>query len=265
MLLGKSCQSPYHIKHGTLKLGTLHEYRTIENEELIDREEGMLRFHLNFHGQVRISAIWFNTLSNGNFTVGNGQSLKFPGRTLAAINHIQWRQISEDEIELTDSSTSISREAHNSFIFCVSKIRKTSDCHGIFKKCDDYWYIKEQHIKAFAEAACESLSQHIHTNHANGQYILPKETNLANLKVAVEIADINYVSREIHLYDNGFMALDLFASKIQRMAFTKPDSYANEREVRFNFKAIVDGKVIAPIVKSVILDATEMKKHVFWL
>ncbi len=265
MLLGKSCRSEFHIKKGTLKLGTLYEYRTIENEELIDRHEGMLEFHINFHGRVRLPTYWYNTFSGGGIGFGNGARMEFPGRTNGIYDTVKAKCISDSEIELYESRATIQREALNSFIFCMSKVRRTSECHGIFEGCDDYWYIRETQIRSFAILTARLLLEHIRKKHLEGVYILPKDTDVDRLEIAAEWAEVQYLSREIHVYKNEFMKLEEFSKKIQNMAFTKPDSYATEKEFRFNFVPVVDKKVIEPLVKSVILDSSELLSHVFWM
>lgn len=265
MLLGKSCKSEFHIKNGTLKLGTLYEYRTIENTELQDQHEGMLTFHLNFHGHVRISTYWYNTLCGGSMSFGNGDSLRFPGRTSAIFDRVDAKVISEREMVIYESRAEISREAFNSFIFCMSKIRKTNECHGMFKNCDDYWYIREGQIKKFALALGENLLTKIRHKHMEGLYILPPETDMSRLKIVAQWGEIQYLSREIHIHEKDFRTLKNFTDKILNMAFTKPDDYKKEKEYRFNFIAVVDDQVVEPIVKSVILDAATLSEQTFWI
>lgn len=258
MLLAKSCQRKYNIKNGTIKLGTLYEYRSIENEELIDKEEGMLTFHLNFRGRVEVPPDWFTTISGGSFTIGNGDTIRFPGRQSAHFERVQFEEIGSKKVVLRDSTAKFSHEALNSFIFCVSQVRKTRDCVGIFEGCDDYWYIPEARSHMFAARLGQILLNHIKQQHQSGSYILPEGTELDSLELKIEYRQVDYIGREIDLYNDCAIPLEDFKRKMLSMAFTKPESYASELEYRFNFIVISNGRIIEPIVKSVFLDSTPL-------
>lgn len=263
MLLAKSCQKKYNIKNGTIKLGTLYEYRSIENEELIDQYEGMLTFHLNFHGRVRIPTQWFNTINGNAINFGGPPAIIFPGRTQAHFEKIRVEQNFGDWMVLLESRAVISREALNGFIFCMSRVRRTGDCVGIFQGCDDYWYIPEARAQSFAERLAYLLRDHIIQQHANGVNILPPDTDMNDLKIAWNHREVDYVSREVHLYDEAFMPLEDFMGKMVNMAFTKPESYRQELEYRFSFVALSKNKIVEPVVKSVFLDSTSLNGLVF--
>ncbi|MDD1980016.1 hypothetical protein [Pseudomonas asiatica] len=258
MLLAKSCQKKYNIKNGTIKLGTLYEYRSIENDELIDKQEGMLTFNLNFRGNVEVPPEWFATISGGGMATGRIAPLRFPGRQSSHFIKVEFAEISEHRVVLRDSSAVFSHESLNSFIFCVSRVRRTTDCVGIFTGCDDYWYIPEARARAFADRLGKTLLNHIIEGHNSGNPIIPQDIDVNSLEIAIEHRQVDYISRDINLYDNGALTLESFTQKMRNMAFTKPESYKAELEYRFNFIIISNGRIIEPLVKSVYLNSKEL-------
>lgn len=263
MLLAKSCQKRFHIKNGTIKLGTLHGYRIIENEELIDKHEGMLTFYLNFRGRVRIQTQWFNTINGNGISFGGPPPILFPGRTRTHFEKLHVEQNFGPWMVLLESRGVVSREAPNGFIFCMSRVERKEDCVGIFKGCNDYWYITEEKVHDFARQLVYLLRCYLMEQHAKGDYILPPETDMSDPMVHCEYGEVNYISREIDLYGEDFMPLEEYMGKMRDMAFTKPESYSKEREYRFSFVVVVGGKLVEPVVSSVFLDSTSLMELVF--
>ncbi|MFU2326632.1 hypothetical protein [Pseudomonas sp. NFX98] len=265
MLLAKSCQQKFNINNGTIKLGTLYEYRSIENEELLDANEGMLTFRLLFDGVVEVPIQWFVTIGGGTIGLGDYRPTIFPGRHSAHIEKVNIERRTETTVVLRDSSAVYSRESLNSFIFCMSRVRKTGDCKGIFSGCDDYWYLRESQAQEFGVKLGGLLLQHIYSEHALGRFVLSENTDLEALEIRLEHRKVEYVAREVHLYDGSPLPLNEFMLKMANMAFTKPDSYRAELEYRFNFIAVCNGHIVEPLVKSVFLDSTPLLDLVFSL
>ncbi|WP_263224576.1 hypothetical protein [Pseudomonas alabamensis] len=258
MLLAKSCKSKYNIKNGSIKLGTLYEYRSIENDELVDKQEGMLTFNLNFRGKVEVPPKWFATISGGAIGFSGAEPIRFLGRQSAYFKHVHFESIGADKVILKDSSAVFSHESLNSFIFCVSRVRRTTDCIGIFKGCDDYWYLPEIRADRFARRLGQVLLNHIIEERKKGNHIIPAQVPSDKLKIMAEHRQVDYLSREIDLYKNSAIELEEFTKKMRSTAFTKPKSYKNELEYRFNFTIVSENCVVEPLVKSVFLDSSQL-------
>ncbi|MGE7094739.1 hypothetical protein ACQKIS_00945 [Pseudomonas fulva] len=263
MLLGKSCKKEHHIKNGTIKLGTLYEYRSIENDELIDKHEGMLSFFLKFHGRVSIPTQWFVTLNGGAIGINQVRPLRFPGKSSAHFLRVEVETTHDERIVLIDSSAVISRESPNSFIFCVSHVRKTTDCIGIFPSCNDYWFIREAQAEAFARELGTMLLQQIYAGHETGNHIIPADADISSVKIHFEYGNVHYMERVTHIQQHSDLTLEEFGNKINNMAFTKPKSYSRELEYRFQFTILSNNKIVEPIVKSVFLDAAPLLDMIF--
>ncbi|WP_313364487.1 hypothetical protein [Pseudomonas sp.] len=262
MLLAKSCKAEHHIKNGTIKVGTLYEYRNIENSELVDKQEGMLSFHLNFAGSVEVPILWFATINQGIFGFGDVEPVRFPGKQNAYFEHVAVQRRG-DKVILTDSTAVFSRESLNGFIFCVSRVRKTQDCVGIFQGCDAYWYITEARAQAFGVTLSKMLMNYVQKAHAEGEYILPQDTDMSTLKIHIEHRAVEYLGREVVFTNDGDLPLESFMTKMTNMAFTKPESYKKELEYRFCFTFVSGNRIIEPLVKSVYLDSTPLIELIF--
>ncbi|AHC85745.1 hypothetical protein X970_12075 [Pseudomonas monteilii SB3101] len=258
MLLVKSCERKHNIKNGTIKVGTLYEYREIEDDDLIDSGEGMLTFTLNFHGKITISKRWFDLFDSGFIQLDDEPVVQFPGRTKASFERLEIVNISSHGMDLLESSAILARESLNSFVFCMSRVKREVDAIEVFPKYDDCWAIQETKSKEFAAKLARMIGRYIVQQHSLGNYILPAETDCSKLGIQFIGRRVEYLSREIDLYDRGLVVLEDFESKLENMAFIKPESYSKECEYRFNFVAIVNGEIVEPIVKSVFLVSTPL-------
>ena len=263
MLLAKSCMKPFNIKHGTVKLGTLHEYRETEIKHIADSEEGYLRFHLKLDGTVQLTPIWFNTIAAGCMRIGHEEGVRFPGRTSAHFKKIDIIHNSENSITLKDSEAVIERQALNSFVFCMSQVRKTRHCIEIFPEYDDYWFITESSAQRFGLAIGKILREAIIAGRTSGNHLMPEQMPIDDFSINLEIGLVQYVPREIHVNNESKYKLDEFINNMASIAFTKPPvPFAKEREFRFNYTIVSRGKIIEPIVKFAILDSTLLQNFV---
>lgn len=263
MLLSKSCETEYHIKHGTLKLGTLHEYRTIENAALVDKEEGMLRFEFKVHGSVALPIKWYNTVFSGGTMLGNVPGEPVLGRYHIHVVEQTFEIVSEDTVIVSDAHLIMLREAYNRFIFCMSKVRRLRDCEGLFAGCNDYWYMREARAHEFRLRLCRLLLSHIREQRELGNYIVPVEMPLEQVRIISSCQEVEYFSREIDLHAGEAYVLEQFLSRTDNMEFIKPLDYKREREFRFSFVLERNGQIIEPLVKSVFLDSAQLLDLIF--
>lgn len=260
MLLAKSCMKRYNIKHGTIKLGTLHEYRETEIEHIADRKEGYLTFHVKLIGTVQITSKWFNTIAAGGMGIGNEEGIRFPGKTSANFKKIDVVYNDGKLITLRDSEAIIQRKALNSFLFCMSQVRKTGHCADIFPEYDDNWFIKEMSAHRFGFALGVILKDAIIEGRASGNHLVPKTMPIDDFSVNLQMGLVQYVPREIHVTNASTDKLDAFINNMLNIAFTKPPiPFAKEREFRFNYTIVSGGKIVEPLVKFVVLDSAPLQ------
>lgn len=261
MLLAKSCMKEHNIKNGTIKLGTLHEYRETEIKHIADKQEGYLRFHLKFDGVVKLEPKWFNTLAGGAAQIGKDQPIHFPGRTNAHFKNLQIISFADDIITLKNSEAIIERNSLNGFVYCMSKVRKTRDCIDIFPEYDDYWFVSEHKALQFGFMLGGILRNKIIAGRHSGNHIVPESMPIDDFSVDLEMAAVQYLPRETHISSAEIYKLESFVEQMANIAFTKPPiPFEKEREYRFNYTITSRGHIIEPIVKFVILDSTPLQQ-----
>ncbi len=263
MLLAKSCMKDYNIKHGTIKLGTLHEYKTTELKHIADPQEGYLKFKLKFDGTVEVEPRWFNALAGGAMQIGHEAPIRYPGKTNAKFEVMNIVRADAEKVILKNSEATIERESLNGFVYCMSQIRKTRDCKGIFPEYDDYWFITETKAMQFGVTLGGILRNAIIVGRASGNHLAPESMPIENFSVNVEMGPVQYVPREIQVSNGEAFKLDDFMSKMASIAFIKPPTpFEKEREYRFNYTIISDNKIIEPSVKYALLDSTPLQNLV---
>jgi len=263
MLLAKSCEKKDNIRNGTLKLGSLHEYRSTENKQIADAEEGVLKFNIKFDGTVSIDTNLFNTIFSGVIGSGSKVVKKPNGHFEAQLNLNDFDNRNPKFVSLTNSSATIKRESLNSFIFCVSAIDEMQECVGIFPNYDDCWYIKKADTKRFGIDIGKILTHTIKREYKLKNYIVPKGTDMKSLKVLIRHDLVSYIPRDIHITNESNFTLGDFWKSIQDMAFIKPlDPFGREKEYRFHYTLVSDNKIIVPQKNNLILDAERLQKYI---
>lgn len=263
MLLAKSCERAYNVKNGTLKLGSLHEYRETEKEQIADKEEGLLRYNIKFDGDVKIPNRIFNTLSGGAMQSGRQQGVRFPGTSDLHIDHLQIVEADGEHTTLRNSTAKVVRAAPNCFIYCMSKVRRMRDAYDIFPDYDDSWYIREQNTLKFAVAIGKELLNTIRHEHTQGNFITPKEIDPRKLKVYLNHGEILYTDRELHITNQNILLLEEFFEKMNTMAFIKPPiPFIKEKEYRFQYTIMADGYTIPPLKNSMIISSETLQNFV---
>lgn len=266
MLLAKSCYSQNNIKTSkTLKLGTLFEYRETEIKEIADEKEGTFEFSFFFDGEVSIKPIIYNTLAGGLMQLGPVGGIRFPGRASATFDSLTIMNQNADTIVLKDSKGTIRREVLNSFIFCMSHVRKTTHCHGIFPNYDDYWYAHDCNAEKIARILMQLLLKQIKKNQKNGQHTIPPDINANEIDVNVFFGNVKYTDRNLHFNNNSIHELEDIIHRMHHMAFIKPPTpFEKEKEYRFHFIITHKNRIIEPLCRHLILsECDELLPYVF--
>lgn len=263
MRLAKSCNTKYHIKNGTLKLGTLHEYRLTEDKQIADAEEGVRRFNIYFKGPVKIPNVWLNTLFGGTFGFGNGEIHRFPGPVRSKVISLRQNYTTDVFTELGDSLAIVTRETHNCFIFCMSDVPTREEAIGIFPTYDDCWFISKEQIETFGMEVSHLLREAIASGREAGNHIIPEKIDIERLIIGVEYGNVSYDSRDIGIGNNNLFCLDQLHKLLQDIEFTKPPTpFQKEKEFRFKFLLISNDQIVPPLVNSIVLSSDRLLKFV---
>lgn len=260
MLLAKRCNKPHNIKNGTLKIGTLHEYRKTEIKQIADKEEGVLKFNIKFDKPVQIDRKIFNTLCGGQMNFGIGDRIEFPGDIEA-----QFIQLNVDHngevVTLTDSIATITRWDVNSFIFCMSRIEDPNESEEMFPDYDDQWYIAFEDAHDFAIEMGKTLLSSIHQEYANGNLHLPPNIKIGDLQLRVRHGDVNYTPREILITNDTTFLLDDLIRQMVDIAYTKPPiPFQTEKEYRFQYTVVANGEIFAPHNNPMFINSSTLQR-----
>ncbi|MDX9664255.1 hypothetical protein QMK50_04645 [Pseudomonas sp. P5_152] len=259
MLLGKSCKKKDNVKtSNTIKLGTLFEYRESENQAISDKKEGSLDFNFFFDGEVTVSQRVFNTFAGGLMQIGPTGGYRFPGRGNAHFESFNIVEHGFDTITLQDSKGVINREALNSFIFCMSHVRETTECHGMFEGYDDYWYTHDGNIDHVGKILEKLLLKQIQENQKNGSHVIPKEIDASEIEITTLGGKVIYMDRDLHFTNETIHDLSEVIGRLHNMSFIKPSvPFQKEKEYRFQFIITHNGYMIEPLKKCIILHNCE--------
>lgn len=259
MLLGKSCKKEENVKFSkTIKIGTLFEYRETENQAIADKKEGSLEFNFFFDGEVTISQRVFNTFAGGMMQIGPVGGYRFSGRGNAHFERLYIVEHGLDTLTLKDSKGVINREALNSFIFCMSHVRKTTECHGMFAGYDDYWYIHDGNVDHVGRILEKLLLKQIQESQKNGNHVIPEEIDASEIEIATLVGKVIYVDRNLRFTNETIYDLDEVIGRMRNMSFIKPPvPFQKEKEYRFQFIITHNGYMIEPLKKFIILQNCE--------
>lgn len=258
MLLGKSCKRVHHINNGTLRLGSLTEYRNSENPEIADREEGVHRFKINLEGEVEVDAYLFDSLNSGA-SISGKPVRRFPGFTASHLIHIEQVGPYGDTVILKDTKIEVYRKALNCFIFCMSAVDDLAECSSLFSSYDDCWGIPVSNVEKFASKLASALLQTIKERQIAGDHVIPSNIDANKIVITVAFGKVMYAARDLHINSAN---KEVFAGVVQRMAsmvFIKPPiPFSREKEFRFHFTIEYQKKIIEPLCNSIIIDSREL-------
>lgn len=259
MFLSKRCNKEHNVKNGSaLKLGTLHEYRKTESQQIVDKEEGLYTFNIIFDGRVTLERKWFNTVFPG-FQMGDDNGIHFAGTANTKCNLFQ-ESIDGDYVTIRDSSAQITREEFNSFIFCMSEVKNKSDCLELFPDYNDQWYINDHNAQNFANHLCYMLREKVKSEYKAGNFIVPKKTNIEKLQVGAHYRKVTYNTRHFHINNQQTPLLSEYIESMQNLAYTKPLSFQREAEYRFQLLLLVDNVIVPPTANSIFLDSKPIQQ-----
>lgn len=263
MLLVKGCEKSHNIRNGTIKLGSLSEYRATEIQEIADREEGILKFKLTFDGTVTINAQWFEAIFAGVYKFTQKPTIQFPGIYKVKAEKITIVSHTSTTVTVRDTSVFIYREALNSFIYCMSSVATLEEGVGIFPKYDDCWYIHEANAIEFGIEIGNQLLDSVKKAHHTDQPLIPHDIDVDKISLIVKPGKVRYIPRDIHITEVNISTFYEFVELMTDMSFIKPrDPFATEKEYRFHYTFVLNNKIITPDCSHLIINSDPLIKYV---
>ncbi|MCP3789466.1 hypothetical protein [Pseudomonas sp. N2-11] len=264
MLFAKSCYKRNNLTEcGTLRLGSLYEYRKTEETQTEDPNEGKFTYIVQFDGLVKIRRDVFETIFGGMISLGGGEGITFPGRFDGHVLNMQIVGGNQSKVTIRDSAALINREALNGFIFCISAVRKTRDAQGIFPDYDDCWFMKASKASALAGAMSTALLNEIKQRRESGKHVIPPSIPLEGLRVHCRHELVTYIPRLLHINSTTEQLINNFMRSMRDMAFIKDPKFSHELEYRFSFTILSGNQIVPPVVNNIIIDAHDIAHWAF--
>ena len=261
MLLAKNCFKKDNIlKRGSVRLGSLHEYRATEHKQIADKYEGTLSYRLFFFEGTKLSRAWVNTLFRGLARLSLPGEMHPPQAPIEGPCRVEadsfiWKDWGHDgnTITIKNASATIYREAVNGFIFCMSLVEHENDAIGLFPKYDDCWFVDATHTAEIAEELRTALHNEILQCRDEGNHLIPGTVPLDGLAVSCQHQLVYYIPRDIFIKDQAQITVEELVHRTTNMHLVKPISFSHEKEYRFSFKITSNGNTIQPLRNDVIL------------
>jgi len=263
MKLIKFCKSDHNIRSGSrLRVGTLYQYRKIENSDIQDGDEGNFLFEINFPKRIELDRNWANLLLGGAVHfAGNdlNQRPSIPGGISANIEKLHIVEQRADSVVVQDTTISLNRTSINSFIFCMSVMENAEKCP--FEGYDDHWFEPFSNANQlanrigeliFSQARLEAFDTSLAKIHS--------PATIAKLSLNVRHQKVQYRDRSITVTPDNHISFEELYKTIVDIPFSKPLSYAGEREYRFVFDLIDGVRFYQPTVDYIDLELNALAK-----
>lgn len=264
--LYKHCKGIHLPQAGAaIRLGTISEYRRIENDAVRDKHEGTFRISLNFPRQTRVGIINLRRATLDTSPLGAGthdnnlRVVTFNGDyttgCVYSTDSVTIEKRTEEDIYLS-GTVNIFAEGADAYVLCLSR----SNTPGSVIRDPEYnaiWSIRPGCVLGFVR----DLSAHLHTFLSEGDYFSgetigpfhapgfspPPQSEYLGFGISSEIWQIIYRDRTIEVKTDITEEIirDIHQS-LDNSAIIKPLSFSHEEEVRVLFRPVLvdkrDGK-----------------------
>lgn len=227
--LVKYCEEKYNIMKGcqTIRLGTLHEYRNIENQLLRDEGEGKFHFGFHFKKGVQIPDGWLNFLQS----MPGSDTGEFKGGSKIGPEGIF---VGEYNVEL---------QSHNQWIYCLSS--DTNDTAGsISENYADCWFLKRGALQSFAEYIREEIAKSLTLEDLSEEHYQLRLSELQNIWVGYSCSAIEYTKRSKLVKEFSSFDEEEIKRQVLSIPFKKPQRFSEEKEIRICFTLHLGGQII---------------------
>ncbi|EOJ9631677.1 hypothetical protein NVV55_16215 [Enterobacter hormaechei] len=255
MFLVKSCKQEHNLRVcGTLRIGTLQEYRDTYEQQILDKYEGTYLAHMNLSNiHLPIPLINFLFYSHHSHMSGDIKNLSIGKQSAIFPGHLI--------IERCDSI--INYSSYNRFIFCISKLDDPNNSKSIFKDYDSMWHFRYENLISYAHIIAFCLFKEISKKLEIGEKIFTKKTPITDLKVKFKTQEILYTERSC-IIDNRMIHTDIdsVVQIFNSIKFIKPKQFEKEKELRIVFDFFDGDELLYPVIKSIIINATPLMSFV---
>ncbi len=269
--LYKHCESRFLPEAGRkLRIGTLSDYRTHENEKVRDIAEGKFFHTLRFDGSRLIRKSWLSDICfgvPGISITGIGEARNnvaggiFVGSEVIGVvqttDDIRTIEFTADAVRL-EGSLNIEFEGCDAFVFCISTKRE----HGSVINDDDYdacWSISADDLGEFQRRMAISLISKAEgiKEETIGPVVSPPFDPFRmlgdpspSLRLHPSFSKIIYRSKSALISEGTEVSREEIKNLLDCSARTKPLEFESESEYRFIFQPSLvssDGQRMVPL------------------
>lgn len=248
MQLVKFCKPEHNIHRGSkLRIGTLHEYRTIENPDLRDEAEGKYEFTIDFPEEIELDRRWTNLLFQGSFAFGNTDDVpRFPGEFSTYVEKMTHVRSNANSIVLKDTTIKIHRGISDCLVFCMSLLPNVEA--KLFEKYEDHWTFPAEKVNTFAmrlgslimnQAKLSSFDDSISASHS--------PASIKSLTLSLRHREVIYRERHLIITEHNRPTFDEMIEILSNIQFVKPpEPFSKEKEYRFVFELQDEQRIFPP-------------------
>lgn len=247
MFLVKSCKRQYNPKTSkTIRIGSLSEYREIEDTQIADKEEGHFRINFDLSNKL-IGIDLFNYLNDSHRSA-----------LTARIDTLSPGEMDHTHVFLKKYQAGYEWINNNRFIFCITKVNTPEEALEIFPDYDDYWHVNIFQMRRFLNQLSDNLLLEIKERTSSGEELFDiPVADYEKLSIDAYQQEIIYRHRDLYLGNNDIGPMEEFIKGLfENIKFIKPDSFSHEKELRLIFDVYYDGALIHPKIKSIIIPST---------
>ena len=253
MYLLKFCKKEYNIKSNSqLRVGTLYDFRDIEQEEIRDGSEGFFDFQILFPEQIELDRRWANLLLNRAIGFGPiGEMPRFPGGFEASVEKMTLVKNTENGVIIRDAAIKIKRWVPNCLIFCMT-LAETIELK-VFEQYDDKWYIDFAKADRFARILANLIYNQSKLSRFSDIRDIHSPASLKGLSINFRHRDVKYMDRKLVVTAENMPKYDDLYQILIDIAFIKPPQFSGENEYRFCFDLYDGENIFPPTVKDMLL------------
>ena len=122
---------------------------------------------------------------------------------------------------------------------------------------DSQWLMDRQRANLFAYGLGRLLLREIWRKRKKGEHVVPESLDLNKLDLSVQHGLVTYAPRALTFGDGCDLTLDRLKTLLWGMAFLKTPDYSPEKEYRFQYTLVYEGKIIEPLSKNLIITDVE--------
>lgn len=259
----KFCKPEHNVLCGAkLQIGTLNKYRLIEDQELVDGNEGAFEFGLDFADDVELSQDWVNLLCPGIISISEPEHPSLTGSYEIDLDDFEV-EISigskRSVVASAGASVKVRREMPNCFLFCMSKVDGPDEVS--FAGYESSWSIAREFAKEFSNKVGNILWRSVTLSSFDPEVVKRLGiSSTSELELTCSFGPIDYRDRWTVVTNEQIADFRSFYDMIKVMYFYKPKSFEKDKEFRFIFRFSKCGVEVPPVVEDILIDVSSFIK-----